>query len=577
MSQLIESGAAGPAEDGRGAGMGLARRLGRFADGFAPQRATPTHELVVRVRVIVFSCFGMAAASLALLPKALHMPEPHHATAWTLGLAGLFVGGLPVLMRYLGSARLAATLMLAAQVVAIGAMTYLNGGLVSAALAWALPAPLMAAFLLGTRAGAVAATVMLAMVSAFFALHRVGVTFPQPNSVSELQWWHFAGFSSATAFVLAVSLLFLHERRRAEAKLEGEARFAAESPSPVLRVDREGLILYANPAAIELLRCWSRGVGDRLPEAMLKEVRRTWEMSRVRVVECACDGQTYEVAIRILATEGYANLYGTNVTVRKAMQDRLALSDRLASLGTLAAGVAHEVNNPLTYVETNLSFVREMLAGAAPELPIGDATAAELVQALAEAGQGAERVHRIAQDMKLMARTDDVVEGQADLPALLDSALNVAGNEVKHRARVVKRYGETPPVKGSPARLGQVMLHLVLNAAQAIEEGAPEDNEITLTTRVSETGRVVVEIQDTGRGVPPDVLNRVFDPFFTTKPQGQGLGLGLSVCHGIVTQLGGELWLESGSDQGTRAVVMLPAASPEPAEPATASGSQAAA
>jgi CheY-like chemotaxis protein len=144
----------------------------------------------------------------------------------------------------------------------------------------------------------------------------------------------------------------------------------------------------------------------------------------------------------------------------------------------------------------------------------------------------------------------------------------MAWNEIRHRARLVKNYGKTPPVQASESRLGQVFLNLVVNAAQAIAEGDAENNEIRISTSVDPGGSVVIEIADTGPGMPPEVLVRLFTPFFTTKPMGVGTGLGLSICHRIVTGFGGSIDVKSEVGKGTAFRIALPPARAEVPEEA---------
>lgn len=235
------------------------------------------------------------------------------------------------------------------------------------------------------------------------------------------------------------------------------------------------------------------------------------------------------------------------ITERKEMEIQLAQADRLASVGVLAAGVAHEINNPLVYILNNVSYALSSL----PE------EYTELRAALREARSGAERVRDIVKDLKTFARSDERM-GPVDVTALLDSALKVAHNEFKFRAHVVRQYASDLPLVEANSRLGQVFLNLVLNAAHSIREGHPEHNTITITTR-SEGDRVVVSVADTGSGIAPDKLKKIFDPFFTTKPIGMGTGLGLSICRNITTSLGGEIQVQSEEGKGSTFSVLLPA------------------
>lgn len=252
-----------------------------------------------------------------------------------------------------------------------------------------------------------------------------------------------------------------------------------------------------------------------------------------------------------------------DITERRAMEARLLLSDRMSALGTLAAGVAHEINNPLSYVIANLGIVTEGIK----QLDGG----AAFVSALEEAREGALRVHRIVADLTIFARAGEERKIPCDLARVLDAALHLAEHEIRRRARLVRLLGTVPRVMGDEARLGQLFLNLVVNAAQAIPIGDPDRNEIRIVAQTI-GGRAVVEVHDTGPGMPPEVVGRVFDPFFTQKPIGAGTGLGLSVCHGIVTALGGEISVESTAGRGSMFRVALPAAPVEQAEPAKSSG-----
>ncbi len=244
---------------------------------------------------------------------------------------------------------------------------------------------------------------------------------------------------------------------------------------------------------------------------------------------------------------------------QKKMQEQLMISDRMASMGTLAAGVAHEINNPLACVLANLELAERDLSERAEDLPPGLAMT-EIREEVQDARRSSERIRDIVRDLKIFSRAEEEKTGPVDLQRVMESTLRMAWNEIRHRARLVKHYGKTPPVEATESRLGQVFLNLVVNAAQAISEGRAKDNEIRISTAVSPNGVVVVEIADTGTGMPREVLDRLFTPFFTTKPIGVGTGLGLSICHRIVTDFGGSLEVESAVGQGTTFRISLPAA-----------------
>lgn len=257
---------------------------------------------------------------------------------------------------------------------------------------------------------------------------------------------------------------------------------------------------------------------------------------------------------------------------RKKMQEQLLISERMTSLGTLAAGVAHEINNPLAVVLASLDFAVNDLATVLDQGRAGDgaeaasidrllARVAEVQAPLMDAREAANRVREIVRDIKLFSRADDEERlGPVDVCRVIESSLRMVGNEIRHRARLVKNFGECPEVHGNEPRLGQVFLNLVLNAAHAIPEGRLDANEIRITVRPHNGDRVLVTVRDTGSGIPPENLPRIFDPFYTTKPVGVGTGLGLAICHRIVTSLGGEIRVESEVGKGTTVQVLLPLA-----------------
>jgi len=264
------------------------------------------------------------------------------------------------------------------------------------------------------------------------------------------------------------------------------------------------------------------------------------------------DGSTFPVEVTVklrrFIGQDYLMLVAREISERKRMEAQLAQSERLASVGVLAAGVAHEINNPLVYIMNNLSY-------ALSHLPDGFD---ELTSALREARSGAERVRDIVKDLKTFSRSDGEKMEPVDVRQILDSAIKVAHNEIRHRAQLVRNYEETPPVDAN-ARLGQVFLNLILNAAHAIPEGDVGNNQIVVSVeRRENTREVQVCIRDTGIGIPEDRLARIFDPFFTTKPVGVGTGLGLSICRNITEALGGRIDVTSEVGVGSTFSVSLP-------------------
>jgi PAS domain S-box-containing protein len=252
-------------------------------------------------------------------------------------------------------------------------------------------------------------------------------------------------------------------------------------------------------------------------------------------------------------------------------------ADRMTALGTLAAGVAHEVNNPLGFTVANVAFALEELSRMETELmPTEDepngTTEARLagvrlrmppvLEALQEARQGSERVRLVVRDLKMFGGRDAARAVDVDVRRVIESSINMAYSAIRHRARLVKDYRAAPTVAGNEGRLAQVFLNLLVNAAEAIREGDPEREEIRVVLAADPAGWCVVEVSDTGRGIAPEHLAGVFDPFFSTKP-GSGTGLGLSICQAVVVGMGGDIAVESRLAKGTTFRVTLPIAKDE--------------
>ncbi len=259
-------------------------------------------------------------------------------------------------------------------------------------------------------------------------------------------------------------------------------------------------------------------------------------------------------------------------------QKQLVQSEKLAAMGMLAAGVAHEINNPITFIDANLSALGEYLPGifkvveayGAVEAKLGGDAFAEVrgvmadvdypfiskdtVGLLTQTREGTERVRTIVRDLKGFSRSDDEDWQWSDLHQCLDATLNIARNEFKYHCTIRKDYGALPPVFCLSSRLSQVFLNLIVNAAQAIEG----HGEITLSTEQFDAGHVRVRVTDTGAGMSPEVQARIFEPFFTTKPSGKGTGLGLPTVLKIVERHGGRLEVTSVLGQGTTFSVTLP-------------------
>jgi len=337
----------------------------------------------------------------------------------------------------------------------------------------------------------------------------------------------------------------------------------------------------------------------------VETIERLWQADpRLQVVICTAhsDGSWHEVLTRLdvrdrllvlkkpfdpIEVQQLAGMLTTKWQMAQraaeqhsVLENQLLQSEKLASIGQLAAGVAHEINNPIGYVFSNygsleryLAQLFEMLAAyEQAEASIADPAVAarlqglrqrlelellkeDIPQLMRESKQGVTRVRQIVQDLKDFSRADSAQEWEwADLHRGLDSTLNVVANEIKYKADVVKEYGELPDVCCLPSQINQVAMNLLVNAAQAM---GSERGRITVRTG-SAGDSVWFEVADTGAGMTPDVMRRVFEPFYTTKPIGQGTGLGLSVSYGIVQKHQGRIEVSSTAGVGTTFRVTLP-------------------
>jgi PAS domain S-box-containing protein len=319
-----------------------------------------------------------------------------------------------------------------------------------------------------------------------------------------------------------------------------------------------------HPSEVEAARAaFGEHIEGRVPLYKFEHRVRTkdgqwrWLFSTGRVSSRDRDGK----ALRFVGTS-------VDITERKALQDRVALAERMASIGTLAAGVAHEINNPLTYIVLNLTLLERQLSGLST---VDSDVLAKLRNMVSQARYGTERVTNVVRDLQSLTRVKDEPNTLVDPNAVLERCFEIADHQIRHRARLVRDLSPVPAVRGSEGRLVQMFLNLVINAAQAIPEGNADRHTIKVRSALVD-GRVRVEICDTGSGIPPEALGRIFDPFFTTKAIGEGSGLGLAICRSIVTSLGGEIEVASEVGMGTTFAVTLPVAVAivEPATPPAA-------
>lgn len=274
-------------------------------------------------------------------------------------------------------------------------------------------------------------------------------------------------------------------------------------------------------------------------------------------------GETGDVEVTVVENFEFAGqpahlLLCRDVTEQRRMQTQLMVSERMASLGTLAAGVGHEINNPLLYVMTNLSLLadqlREQAAGLPPDL------AQEIEEAIDESLHGCGRIRDITRELRLFSNLEMAEPVAIDARAVLDSSIRLSAVQLSYHARIVRDYAEVPPVLAVESQLAQVFVNLLVNAGHAIAARAGNSGEVRVTTTLVDPANVAIDIRDNGAGMPPEIMRRIFDPFFTTKAANHGTGLGLAICLKVVRGLGGDIEVSSEEGRGSTFRVVLPVA-----------------
>jgi signal transduction histidine kinase len=359
-------------------------------------------------------------------------------------------------------------------------------------------------------------------------------------------------------------------RRTEAARSQSEVLFRAAAGSSfdaffIVRGEPEGLrLLRLNAHAEELLGCAAREAEGRLlsefpllafiaPPPLCQEVWRTG-CSHDEELKQDLPGRGRRWFRRQLNAVGDCMaIMVRDITEHRENELRLRLNERMAAVGMLAAGVAHEINNPLAFVLSNLHYIEKELR----RIKLAQADMGEMMEAITDARDGAERMRGIVQSLGALSRGDSITTQPMDLNEVLDSSVQLALGRLKSRGELVREYGEVPLVLGNPVQLAQVFVNLLVNAAQALPECG---GEVRLVTQRHSETMVRVEVRDTGCGIAPEHLDRIFEPFFTTKPVGEGTGLGLSISHDIIRGLGGELTVSSTPGVGTTFRVLLPVA-----------------
>ncbi|MES1187830.1 MAG: PAS domain S-box protein [Myxococcales bacterium] len=369
------------------------------------------------------------------------------------------------------------------------------------------------------------------------------------------------------------------ERKRAEAALAlalHELETVLETlPDPVaIRID--DLFAYVNPAWLRTLGYSkpSELIGTKVLDSIHPEDHAIFG---TRPAAPLTEGATDVVELRMRAKDGsfvpldfpqslalhYHGKPARLVVAHDRREEKrvaaaLATRERLVTVGTLAAGVGHELNNPLQSVSMNLELLRDELQTVAGSLP--STRYRELLQMTDDALRGTERIRKIVMGLHTFSRGERDEQSQLDPRAVLELSISLARNELRHRVRVELDLEPVPSVMADESKLAQVFINLMINAVHAMPDRPAEDNVIRIATYADSEGRAVIEVADNGSGMMPDVRRRIFEPFFTTKAIGKGTGLGLAISYNIVTSLGGQIECESSPGMGTTFRIVLPPA-----------------
>jgi PAS domain S-box-containing protein len=392
------------------------------------------------------------------------------------------------------------------------------------------------------------------------------------RDIDPSDWEAFGtGVAQQISTVLTLSRAYGDAEAAERKAAEHAALLAAvveSAPDTVIQLDTHGKVVFINrttpphtpeqvigQAWMELLEPDQR---DKVQAAFAGALAGAAREIEIQVTQSATIARAYQCRLGPVRQGGKiigVVIVARDVTEKKQTEMQLMFADRMASVGTLAAGVAHEINNPLAAVIANLDMALEDVTSLAERTKLPP----DLLDELGDARTSADRVREIVRDLKMFSRTQEERYGAVNVEKTIDSTLRMAWNEVRHRAKLVKEYGNVPRVVANESRLGQVLLNLIVNAVQAIPEGNYEANEIRVATR-QHGDHVVISVSDTGSGIPLDVRQRMFTPFFTTKPVGVGTGLGLAISHRIVASMNGTITFDSEVGKGTTFHISLPIA-----------------
>jgi PAS domain S-box-containing protein len=373
----------------------------------------------------------------------------------------------------------------------------------------------------------------------------------------------------------------LQETEEALERARTSLRAVLDASHEIVVVHRRGVVVYANDAAVatlgytgavevvgrpflDMVDPGDREEAQRLLRGLQGQIDKLSVSAPRRIGLLRRDGTaraTEAAAMPIMFDDELATaVLATDVTDRERTLARLVQVDRLAALGTLCAGAAHEINNPLTYTLLNIEHtLRALRAASADGSVLTPEQVEEMIASLSRSVDGAMRVRELGRSLTMFARGGSVDRRwPVDVRGALESSIQMSMHEIRDRARLVRQLGPVPLVAASETSLGQVFINLLVNAAQSIPEGDIENNEVRVSTTTDEHGNAVIEVTDTGTGIAPESLPRIFEPFYTSRKPGVGTGLGLSISSDAIHALGGTITVTSAPGAGSTFRVVLP-------------------
>jgi len=374
--------------------------------------------------------------------------------------------------------------------------------------------------------------------------------------------------------LLPLTIAHSCERQRHHVEIEELTSALANAVDAIATLDASGSCIAVNPAFQAVLNYAPNEVESTPVLDLVHEADRSragaalacrgMEELEVRMVRK--DGRIVPVQLSVVArARGRGHFcFVRDLTRQKLVEGKLASAAAITAVGSLATGLAHEINNPLAVVLANVEEASRVTADL--ESTISDSAKADFIELRAmldEARSASQRVQFIVRDLRAFACADDR-RGRVDINAVIEACCNIAFAEIRHRSRLVKDLKAVVPALGSEAKLAQVFLNLLVNAAHAMPEGDVERNEIRITTKQQGRAAIVIEVADTGSGIASSNVGQVFDPFFTTKPRRPGMGL--AICQATVTAHGGEISIRPRDGGGTVVHVVLPTLEAELAE-----------